>query len=429
MELTIPLSQDETCSRTRRDIENINCGTTRLPPNLPVELHKLIVDELEGEKKTLKQCALTCRVYRHLAQKLLFKSVMPRHRDPMWDYHDTHNVDIFLDILRESPQIANYVHRLHLFSHPLGIGIQSDDSPSKFLSALTNVVDLVLGWKEMTCYFLKTPPATQLAVMNKCQSILSLTARFLSDMPLKLFDHLQRLETLTLEKVTFTDDPGMQILQNPPSQIKHMTLGAVMIEDVGTIFPFLVKQEIGMGKLESLTIDLAQSLRMLSPPDIVAVKSFIRGSAKSLKVLRITASWYVPAILGDDEPLFEVSEMLLLEELSLSGVAYCDSWVSWGWMSRLLETIPVNRRFKRITLLPNLANNLDLVTEDEEDDDPEGFKYLEKVIVDKVLPHTESFSIDFRIWEMVDDETETSTEEEIQKSLPILHALNLLHFL
>ncbi|KAF9539577.1 hypothetical protein CPC08DRAFT_717430, partial [Agrocybe pediades] len=41
-----------------------------------MEIHGLIINELEDEEDALKQCVLTCRLYRHLAQVLPFKSIV-----------------------------------------------------------------------------------------------------------------------------------------------------------------------------------------------------------------------------------------------------------------------------------------------------------------------------------------------------------------
>ncbi|KAF9545293.1 hypothetical protein CPC08DRAFT_755724 [Agrocybe pediades] len=423
---TTTLSQHESPARTRK---NVKSTTTRVTPNLPVELHKLIVDELEGDKKALEQCALTCRLYRNLAQKLLFKSVAVEF--PTLSFRKSQPVTYkFIDIMRASPHIADYVQRLHIHRYrPMLDTVQSDESLSMVLRALPNVVDLVLGKGEMIYDLSQMPPAVHSAIMDKCQILLSLTLRSISDVPLKIFDHLQRVETLTLKNTTFTNDPGMQTLQTAPSRIKHMTLVEVTIQDVASPFPFLVKHKIGMGELESLTIDITgpESLSqvLLSPTDLVAVRCLIRGSAEYLKVLRVKASWYAPVILPDNEPVFDLSELPLLEELSLYGAAYNRNRVSLGWISTHLQTIPANpRRFKCVTLYLSITDHVNFVAGDQMD--PEGFKYFEKVIVDKILPHTESFSVDFSIWDGEDDES--PIPEQIQKYLPTLHVLHLVHF-
>ncbi|KAF4616905.1 hypothetical protein D9613_008744 [Agrocybe pediades] len=418
-------SQHESPARTRTNVKNT---TTRVTPNFPVELHKLIVDELEGDKKALEQCALTCKLYRNLAQKLLFKSVLVGFSTFAWDKSET--ADKFLDILRASPQIADYVQRLQIYQYRESRMdmIQSDKSLSTIVRALPNVVDLVLGEDEMFYEFPRMSPEMQSAIMDKCQSLLSLTVRFMYGIPLKIFNHLQRLETLTLDNTTFADDPSVQIAQTP-SKIKHMTLDVVCTQSPETqsFFPFLVEQGIGMGNLESLTVDMTQrsaGSRPLFPPrDVQAIRNLIRSSAGSLKVLQVTTSWQAPVILPDNEPVFDLSELPLLEEWSLCGAAYNRDRVSLGWVSTHLQTaIPANRRYKRAELRLVIADHVKLVEGDQMD--PEGFKYFEKVIVDKILPQTGSFSIDFLIWE--DDQG--PIPKQIQKYLPTLHALHLLHF-
>ncbi|KAF9559415.1 hypothetical protein CPC08DRAFT_763292 [Agrocybe pediades] len=423
---TFTPSQDESRARSR-NVENIICGPTRVTPNLPVELHKLIVDELEGEKKALKQCALTCRLYRHFAQKLLFKKVVFRFSCSL-DL-DSSSAE-FLDIIRASPQIVNYVQqfRLHLNvppePHRIAEDLRARSMTPEIFRILTNVVDLVLNWERRPHSFSAMDSSTRLAIMDKCECLLNLTVRHTYDVPLKIFDHLHRLERLTLGDVIFVNKPDAQVAQTAPYRIKHMNLGAIEARGVATLFPFLVSKGIGMGTLESLAIHITHAGGGALPlTDFQAAKSLIRSSAGSLKVLDVRISSPVPSILPDAEPLFHLSEMPLLEEWSLEGgVCYSEiaqgtsSPVGLGWLSRQLETIPSGRKFKRITLHPSITKKNDKL-------DFESFKYFERLVVDKVLSHTESFSVHFPIWE-----DELSSKWRIQTHLRILNRLHLLHF-
>ncbi|KAF4616705.1 hypothetical protein D9613_008806 [Agrocybe pediades] len=446
METSTP-SQDEYRARTKRNVENINCGTTRVPPNLPAELHKLIVDELKSEKKALKQCALTCRLYRHFSQKLLFKKVVFKFSgSPNPTSHDAE----FLDIIRASPHIVNYVQQLHLHEneprgpHPIAKSSRARSIPPEIFQTLTNVVDLILGWKRRLHGFSRMHSPTRLAIMDKCEHLLNLTVRNMYAVPLKIFDHLHRLEKLTLDGVHFSDNPdAAQVAQATPCRIKHMNLGAAGVhKGTVTLFPFFVSKGIGMGTLETLTIDITQGDRSGAFPitDFQAAKSLIRSSAGSLKVLKVIISTSMPLTLPDAEPLFDLSEMPLLEEWSLEGkVCYNNGpgtgrAVGLGWLSRHLETIPSGRKFKSITLRPNIIIEDDKV-------DFESLKYFESLAVEKVSSHTESFLIHFPTYEDVDesddewgevseDESDGNSiiQEQIQKYLPILHGLNVLQF-
>ncbi|KAF4616317.1 hypothetical protein D9613_008808 [Agrocybe pediades] len=281
-----------------------NGGIIRIPKNLPVELHELIVNELEGETEALKQCSLTCRLYRHFAQRLLFKSMKFSFRTSL----ALPTADKFLDVLRASPQIVSYVQRLHIREYtPAHTLIPTDNSVAHVIAILINVVDLVLGREDALFSFSQLAPSTRLAIMEKCKSVLSLTVHRMSRIPMEIFDHIHQLERLILDRVFFTDKPdalrdvhGPQVARlTTPYRIKHMHLRAYGIQIVGTLFPFLVERGIGMGTLETLKININQRSRRIALPsaDFQAAKTLIGSSARSLKVLEVTISTTANLIL------------------------------------------------------------------------------------------------------------------------------------
>ncbi|KAF9566593.1 hypothetical protein CPC08DRAFT_103133 [Agrocybe pediades] len=398
-------------------------------PDLPPELHALILNELDGENTVLKQCALTCKLYKPLAQKLLFKEVVFEFS------HDFNPADNFLDILKASPQIAGYVKRLFISEtgRPVwGTGqtqTQLDKSLPLVIPALINLVDLVMGSERVGFYFPHLNPSSQLAIMAKCANLLSLTLQQLDDVPSRIFNHLHNLEKFIVDTVSFTENRDDQAERELSfCGIKHMKLGDAWIGDM-FIYSFLVERRFRAANLESLILNMNRNGWVaLSPTNFEAAKWLIRSNSASLKVLDITISGNVPVILYNDEPLFDLSKMPLLEEWSLGGVV-CNtetggdtSPIGLGWLSRHLETIPAGRRFKSVILRPAILgaacvmdNSLDF----------EGFKYLESLIVDRVLSTTDFFAIHFKVW----DQYETKpAKEQMQKYLPTLHSLGLLHF-
>ncbi|KAF4616904.1 hypothetical protein D9613_008745 [Agrocybe pediades] len=406
-------------------IRKIISGTKPLP-DLPSELHELIVDNLEGEDDALKQCALTCRSFRHSAQKNIFKSIV-------FDFsNDCNPVEQFLNtILGPSPQIANYVERLTIQDHGfLGIDdtdtdhkpIERDDSLPLVFPLLTNLVDLTLGQDAMGFNFSLLKPSSQSTIMAKCDSLRSLTLLQINDVPMRILNHLQGLETLNLDEAT----------QLKPCHIKHMKLADRYLKNIifTSVYPSFMARRFGAGSLESLSIDMNRRGRTALPlADSEAVKWLIRGNAESLKVLDVRISGNVPVTLDNDEPMFDVSKMPLLEEFALGGVVCnCETDQNWtptidmGWLARHLETIPTGKRLKRITLRPAILGAY-LITEDSLDF--ERLKYFENLIVEKLLSQTESFSIDFWIWEQI-GETEPA-KELLQKCLPTVQALGVLH--
>ncbi|KAF4616706.1 hypothetical protein D9613_008807 [Agrocybe pediades] len=114
------------------------------------------------------------------------------------------------------------------------------------------------------------------------------------------------------------------------------------------------------------------------------------STAESLRVLGVTSSTNVPVMIPNDEPVFDLSKMPLLEEWALGGVV-CKMGIETGpiglgWLSRHLETISAGQKFKYIKLCPVIVG-AKLVTDDKLDS--EGFEpYFENLVVDVVLPRS-----------------------------------------
>ncbi|KAF9545292.1 hypothetical protein CPC08DRAFT_716230 [Agrocybe pediades] len=421
--------------KKRSDVEKTN-NSTGVPPELPPELHEIIIDELEGEEDALKQCALTCRFYRHLAQRLLFKSVELPFAD---NYDLAYN---FLKILDASPHIGDYVksvsssyvwrrcnYKSATFNQSLAAQTQAQpENPlSLVLPTLINVDNLAV--RRTTDIRYDFPRSSQF--MAKCESLLSLTLFNVRDVPLEIFNHLQRLEKLKLEVVYFlSDSADKHVMKINPCQLKHMELFDVHIQR-DSIYPFFMARKFGFGGLESFTIciirfgSIAKSL-----PVFEAAKLLIRSNSASLKVLDVMITGNEPVILPNDQPVFDVSKMPLLEEWTLGGVFRLGGGtveavlVSLGWLSRHLETIPAGKRFKSITLRPEMCGVSKLM---DIEWDVESLKYFENLIVEKVLPSTESFSINFHILAYIG--YQEPAKQLLRKLLPTLYELNLMKFI
>ncbi|KAF9554123.1 hypothetical protein CPC08DRAFT_821876 [Agrocybe pediades] len=404
-------------------------------PNLPLELQEVIVNELEGENEALKQCALTCRLYRYLAQKLLFKIVV-------LEFNCEDAVQKFLGILQNSSQLSGYVKHLYIGERH---GRHEADRAQMLLNtsipqiipALTNVVDLLLGGF-VYFWFTELKPSLQLAIIAKCESLLDLMLLRVKDVPLKIFDHLPRLEKIDIHCVAFANlrgsDPHYQVV-TPPCRIKDMRLADANIPRIGsrTVYPFFMEQKIAVGLLQSLSITMdRRSWEPFLPTDIEAVKGLIRNNAESLRFLEVIISEHARVVLANDEPMFDVSKMHALEEFALGGVLYNSTReidipvtgsVDFGWLSRHLETIPSGRKLNSVVLRIAIFGKT-IVTDDILN--LEGLAYFENLIVDKVLPQTDSFSVKFKIWDRYGDIG--PVEKQMQERLPTLQGLNVLHF-
>ena len=109
----------------------------------------------------------------------------------------------------------------------------------------------------------------------------------------------------------------------------------------------------------------------------------------------------VPVLLPNDEPIFDISAMPSLEELSLTGALWNSetnenaSLISLSWLSKHLETIPTSRKFKAIKL-HSIITGSEFIPESEFDS--QGLRYFEELILTKVVEQTSHLSIEFTIW-------------------------------
>ncbi|KAF9556623.1 hypothetical protein CPC08DRAFT_820385 [Agrocybe pediades] len=158
------LLQQKVRPQTSSDIEKSDGPSAWVPPYLPVELHEFFINALDGDRQALKQCALTCRLYRHLAQRLLLRSITLSFFTRDLNYSPT---DAFLNILDVSPHLARHLGRKW---------IQEDKNLLlQVIPALVNLTDLVIGWKRFTFHFSDFSYPVMLRINTRCESLVNLT--------------------------------------------------------------------------------------------------------------------------------------------------------------------------------------------------------------------------------------------------------------
>ncbi|KAF9539574.1 hypothetical protein CPC08DRAFT_824544 [Agrocybe pediades] len=407
---------------------------------LPPEIHELIIKELNGEDDALKQCALTCRLYRHLAQVLLFNSVVLQFLP------GSNPAQKLLAILAQSPHIANYVRCLSLRGNTTGHGhwftevhtpVPEDNGIGEVLCALVNVTRLHIGGvRPLRTIFPPLSPASMAMIHSKCQSVLHLTVEYIFDVPWTLLTNSNSLESLELHNVEFppvtSGQPEfkLQTIDFHVSfpHLKKISCSILYIDGVESVWPFMV-QPTAHGGLESLYFNIDNAWLSPPPGDFQAVKAIIRNSAKSLKTVDVTLSMNVPVLLYNGEPMFNVSALPLLEEISLTGAILNSetdqniSPINLRWLSQHLETIPTSgKKFNRISL-HSIIIGAYLVIKEEFDD--ESLKYFEDLVLNVLLPQTISLSVKFTIWGPYHTQR---AETLIRQHLPALEARNLLEF-
>ncbi|KAF4616362.1 hypothetical protein D9613_008843 [Agrocybe pediades] len=365
-----------------------------LRSNLPPELHELIINELDGEEDALKQCALTCRLYSP-AEKLLV-------------------------ILAQSPHIANYVRCLSLRGIAntrwfTGLEAPVDNGVVDVLRSLIKVRDLRLcgfSWQSKA-YLPPLSLASMAMIQFKCQSIPHLTLENMEELPLTILSGSSSVESLAVDQVRFIHDRN-----------KQRGLQSIAFNQIS----FLHLKRM-LGGIEALSVNMDNDWFPIPAADFQAVTGNIQNSTKSLKTLDITVSTNLPVLLHNDEAIFNVSTMPLLEEISLTGAIINSETeennnpINLHWLFKHLETIPTGgRKFNKVSL-HSIITGAPLVIEEKFDD--EGLKYFEDLVLNVVLPQALSLSVKFTVHGLYGNQ---KAETLIKQHLPSLHAKNLLEF-
>ncbi|KAF9556591.1 hypothetical protein CPC08DRAFT_711086 [Agrocybe pediades] len=263
-------------------------------------------------------------------------------------------------------------------------------------------------------------------------------------MPLTILAHLSAVENINIDGVHFVHDPDNQAgpetvdLQKTFPHLKLMRISSATMKvaySEGSIYPFIMKSTTH-GGLESLTVSMDKTWQRVSDPaaDFQAVKAIITNSATSLKALDVIISTDTTILLNNDEPLFNVSAIPLLEELSLTVTIRCNyEWdegdedrthIDLHWLSIHLETFPTNgRKFNKISLHLIITNTICLK---EDQISSEGLKYFDDLLVNVVSHQTLSLSVKFTIRDRFYDDHDAETL--IRQQLHGLEAENLLEF-
>ena len=198
-----------------------------MPSILPLEIEELILDILSEDDKghsTLKTCSLVCQAFLHICRKHIFESIS------IHPY--TIRPTNFGRLLRETPEIADYIRQLEFIIDVAVFAIPSFQESLKRISRLE---------------FLRVEPRASiipLPTLNWCNNQIR---------PLLL--HLLHLPTLTHFKVINFDDFDVSDLI-PCVNLKHLDIGLMTVAAENTFPATLPEHSI---QLEQLVAQIGSS--------------------------------------------------------------------------------------------------------------------------------------------------------------------------
>lgn len=265
---------------------------------LPVELWEIIINELDGDERALKQCALTCRLFLPMAQKFLFQHVK-------FDFQSD-SANKFLQISENSTCICDYVKRVSLCD---SITLQRFEPSAKTQNAMTRILSMV-NFSEfeisrqdgLKLNFQDLQSSLRKEIVEKCRNLVSLTLKGIDGVPCAILENVHGLTNLEFQDVYFVEDEdseeshGASLNNNTLSfsRTQHMKVSGVymLLDTIKSIYPFLKRGNHGLGfqRLESLTIGMDNGWYIVPPSDFYAVRWMIKCCAKSLKVLDLTVA-------------------------------------------------------------------------------------------------------------------------------------------
>ena len=188
-----------------------------MPSILPFEIEEMILDILGKDDKghsTLKTCSLVCQAFLHICRKHIFESIS-------FDSSSTIRASKFERLLRETPEIADYIRELDFTFGVAVLAIPSFQESLKRISRLK---------------FLRVQPR------------ITPTLNWSNNQIRPLLLHLLYLPTLTHFKVNNFDDFVVSDLI-PCINLKHLDIGLMTVAAENTFPATLPEHSIQLKQL------------------------------------------------------------------------------------------------------------------------------------------------------------------------------------
>ena len=201
-------------------------SSTRLTrkPVLPLDVCGIIIDILASDRRdpglnSVKKCSLVCNSFLPLCRKHIFATIKiddplgtlePSHSDS--DEGPHHVLEEFMQLIKHTPAIGNYIRHLELFFEEYDI---LDDFP-RTMQRLTRLESLALSqYNELDWRSLKWPVRNALLRLLQLPTLTALALCFVSDFLVTDLVHGTSLRRLELKSTTFFEDSA----DAPPTAI------------------------------------------------------------------------------------------------------------------------------------------------------------------------------------------------------------------
>jgi hypothetical protein len=174
-------------------------------PEFPQEIHDSIIACLRGDTPSLLACALVCKSFVPMSQRLLFSQV-----DLKWVKHKPAPGYRFRQLLASAPHIAGYVRELKItngctrdFDYEKPGWVAHDNSLQNILPALSNLKAITFTAKHTSWEYLSRRVQEALLSAFRSDSLIYLHLKGISDFPITTITEFGGLKHLRLSSLHY----------------------------------------------------------------------------------------------------------------------------------------------------------------------------------------------------------------------------------
>ncbi|KDR76493.1 hypothetical protein GALMADRAFT_246874 [Galerina marginata CBS 339.88] len=339
---------------------------------LPPELFEVIIDHLES--RSLKVCALVCRVFAHNCQKRLFKRITLGRPFQSFKRDIVSKVwpaQRLYEVLSKSPNLCKLVEELEIsdsgiksFYREELSWIRKDSNLSQILPMLNNLKELSIQGHNMgsRLNFRAWEPELKLAIWRKCQSLSKVSLRFMRNVPLSLLKFAPSLKALSLFKILFIpDDTILSSAAEPTTPVIQAELRSLSVfttsnDEWTSLYPWLlVSIDFSHFVSMDLYVDFIDEETLTGPSTAFgAVTQLVHRSSNTVKRLSIFFPEEVASPSYYDQKYFNLGSMPCLQYLALNGCIWSEfdsrPLNNVHWLLTILTKIPQSSSLQRIDL-------------------------------------------------------------------------------
>lgn len=280
-------------------------------PNLPPELYEAIIDHLDDDNNTLKQCALVSHFFAHRCQQLLFKSVTLARPFKQFEGNIVSKnwpSQNLYRILVSSPHLSQLIQELEItdgtlmnFYREEMSWIRKDSDVTRILPLLDKLQALLIAGNHMgsRLNFRAWKSPLKFAILRKAPSLSTIYLAYIRNVPWMIFKSVPSLKSLALYQVSFVPDDATVLPVDPEldadskqAKLETLHIKTTSREEWRSLYLWLQidNGSFDLDHLIDLTLDIDfifQELQTNGSEELHGIAWLIRRCSSSLKSLHL----------------------------------------------------------------------------------------------------------------------------------------------